>query len=654
MSEVTAPAAITAPPAAPPPSPDPLLRIRWIGYGLLGLQLIGFLIWSAILFGHFAVTWDFATYEQPWYLVAHGNFDPFSTISRIPFWQNDTELMPWVLAPFYWIFRSGLTLAWLQDLSIVVAELVVFSWICDVAKRRDGRRDAVLLTSLGLVLLLANPWTWWTVSFDVHEEVLVIAFVALLVRDLARGSRRIWIWTVPVLLGGAPTTSYLIGIGIGGVIASRKTRAMGAGIVLAGLAYSVFIVVIHGDVGVPLPQHFGYLTTTTGATPPDLTYSGLLKGLAAHPLSIPETLWSKRADMIANLAPGGLIGLGAPLLLPLLLVVTLTNTLSIGYHFAEPLFQSIPIYMLMPVGTVIVLAWILRRHRRTALALGGILAAQAIGWAAVWGPVTPTQWLRVPGSTAATLASLNARIPASDEVLASQGVVGGFSSRTHIYGLSWQGTFPLYGQSWFILVPNEGVEQLSPGATKTLIGLLAGPWHARLVTHQNGVWAFVFNPPPRMKSFNVPGNVAPLPAWTSPGVAGKAVLTGPESTWDVTSTGARGYVADQLEWQAPPGRYVADVTLDASGPVNVEVWNNTGNILLARRTITPTYGTQTIALPVNATTPYLGRVYSGWGPFQAQFVPPPAGERIEVRVWSPGDTFVSVYSADLSPATAAG
>src|SRR3954470_21511865 len=50
--------------------------------------------------------------------------------------------------------------------------------------------------------------------------------------------------------------------------------------------------------------------------------------------------------------------------------------------------------------------------------------------------------------------------------------------------------------------------------------------------------------------------------------------------------GAEGYVADQLEWRAPTGRYVADVTLATSGPVNVEVWNDTGNpaVLLSRRT----------------------------------------------------------------------
>ena len=36
----------------------------------------------------------------------------------------------------------------------------------------------------------------------------------------------------------------------------------------------------------------------------------------------------------------------------------------------------------------------------------------------------------------------------------------------------------------------------------------------------------------------------------------------------------------------------ASVTLSSSGPVNVEVWNNNANVLLARRTVPATSGTQ--------------------------------------------------------------
>jgi hypothetical protein len=52
--------------------------------------------------------------------------------------------MPWVLAPFYWPFRGGAGLLWLQDLSIVGAESAAFAWICDMAGQRCRRKDAAV------------------------------------------------------------------------------------------------------------------------------------------------------------------------------------------------------------------------------------------------------------------------------------------------------------------------------------------------------------------------------------------------------------------------------------------------------------------------------------------------------------------------------
>jgi hypothetical protein len=651
---------VLSPPAqSPPEAPSaalaaPLRRVRQIGYMVLGCQLVFFLAWSAILYHRFALTSDFATYHQPWFLIAHGNLDPYSTISYLPFWQNDAEFMPWVLAPLYWIWPHDVLLLWVQDASVVGAEMVAFTWICELARRRCQGRDAAWLAGLGLVLLAGNPWMWWAVSFDVHEESLVILFTVLLAWDLARGKRRAWAWVVPVLAGGAPSATYVVGLGLGGVLAGQRSRATGAAMMAVGLAYSMLIVLVHGDAGVPLTVHYGYLASASGHLPASLTLLGLVKGIANHPLGVLRTLWAKRIDVIANLAPGGLLGLGASMVLPLVLVVLLANSLSFGFEFAAPMFQSLPIYVLLPVGTVALLGWVVRRHRRTAVVLGCLLGAQALGWAAVWVPQTPSQWLRVPGATASTLASVEAGLPASAEVIASQGVIGRFSGRTHMYAIFGPGPLPVDGETWFVIVPADGIELQSTASAMTLISELAGPLRAVLVTHANGVWVFRWRPPPGVHTITVPGNSSPVPAWTAPGVAGRVVTAGLPSTWHVTSTGDRGYVADELQWQEPPGRYQAQVTLSTTGPVNVEVWNDTGNTLLARQTLTATDGVQTIALPVEATTAYHADVFSGWGPFRADFIPPPAGNHLEVRVWSPGGSVVNVYSAEMTPAAGSG
>ncbi|HEX4090258.1 MAG TPA: DUF2079 domain-containing protein [Trebonia sp.] len=627
----------------------PLHRMRRIGYAVLGVQFACFIAWSTLLYQRYALTWDFATYNQPWYLIAHGDLSPYSTVSRLPFWQNDAEFMPWVLAPLYWLVRNDVLLPWLQDASIVGAEVIAFTWLCELAKRHCQGRDAAWLAGLGLLLLVANPWLWWTISFDVHEEALVIFFTACLAWDLSRGRRRAWVWVLPVLLGGAPSATYVIGIGLGAMLTRRRIRDMGAAIAAVGLVYSVLLVATHADAGVPLARHYGYLVTGSTLAPVGFTSMDLFKGIASHPSAVIATLWDKRSDVMANLAPGGIVGVGSLMILPLMVVVLLANVLSAGYRFSEPLFQSLPIYVLLPVGTTAVVGWLLTRRRRTSFALAGLIAVQALGWTVVWGSHTPSQWLRIPAAEAATLASVQADVSPEAEVVASQGVMGRFSSRLKIYGLSApNSTVPVAAGTWFIVTPTTGIETLPPGPSLRLIGDLAGPLHATLVTHANGVWAFRYSPPPGVSHVHVPDGDHPLPAWAAAGAAGLPVLAGQVGDWHMAATGAQGYVSDGLEWLEPPGPYQAAVTLSAAGPVNVEVWDDTTGALLARRSITGTSGTQRVVMPVAAPHAPNAVDYAGWGPFHADFALPPLGQNLEVRVWSPGGEAVDVYSADLT------
>jgi hypothetical protein len=645
MTEATAAAAhaIAETRAAPG---GPLRLVRRIGFAALGLKLAAFGFWSALLYHRFALTPDFAQYQQAWYLIAHGNLNPYDTVGNFGFWQNHAEFIMWPLALLYWVFPSGVLLLWIQDVGVVGAELVAFLWLCEIALRHLPARDARWLAGAGLVLLAINPWSWWAVSFDFHAECLAVLFTALLAWDLANGRRRAWAWVLPLLACGDVAGTYLFAIGLGFLITRRDARIRGAVMACLGLAGLLLISVIHGNEGSGHGfQAYDYLAAP-GYTS-SLSLPALMKGLATHPGQVLAKLWSKRIDLWANLAPSGLAGLAYPLLLPLIVVVVISNNLFPGFLFAEPLFQSLPLYVFLPVATVGVLGWLTRRLRLAGLLATGLLVAQAIGWSAVWAPPTVHQWLRVPGPTAATLARLQGRIPASAAVFASQGVVGGFGGRTDVRPLN--GHLPIQpGQDWFIFTPWTGIETQATADAMVFAGRLAGPMHARLVTDANGVWAFRWNPPPGTGRLRVPGGTLPLPAWTAPGAAGRAVLTGPPAGWHVMSTGREGYVADRLEWQRQPGRYRASVTLSSAGPVSVEVWNDTGNVLLARQSIPSTNGIQTITLPVAATAGYRATIYGGWGPFQAKFGAPPAGESLEVRVWTPGGGNVNVYSARIA------
>lgn len=635
--------------AAPRTCPAPgqeLHQVRRIGYLVLGLKLACFAFWSALLYRHFALTPDFAQYQQAWYLIAHGNLNPYDTVGHFAFWQNHAEFIMWPLALLYWVFPNGVLLLWLQDIGVVGAELVAFLWACELAQRYRPGRDARWLAGAGLLLLAVNPWSWWSVSFDFHAECVAVLFIALLARDLANGRRRALVWALLVLACGDVAGTYVFGVGLGVAIAGRAARRRGAMMALAGVLAVLFISVIHGNAGSGHGlQAYDYLAAPghKGA----LSMPRLAAGLATHPAAVLAKLWSKRLDLWANLASSGLLGLAFVPLLPLMGVVIAANDLFPGFLFSEPLFQSLPIYVLLPVGTVAVLGWLTGHRRRLGLALTALVVAQAIGWSAVWSPRTPQQWQRVPGSTAATLAWVQARIPGSAAVFASQGVVGRFASRLDVRPMN--GNLPIRpGQDWFVFTPWVGIQTLNTAAAMVFAGQLAGPMHATLVTDANGVWAFRWIPPAGVRRLSVPAATQALPAWTAPGAAGRAVLSGPSSGWHVTSTDREGYVADRLEWSRSPGEYQMSVTLSATGPVNVEVWNDSGNTLLTRSSLPSTNGIQTITVPVRATTGYYHPVYAGWGPFRARFGDAPRAQRLEVRVWTPGGETVNVYGARLA------
>jgi hypothetical protein len=628
------------------PVPNGSLRqVKRIGLAILALKLAGFCVWSGLLYQRFSLTPDFAQYQQAWYLIAHGNLNPYDTVGNFAFWQNHGEFIMWPLALLYWVLPGGAGLLWMQDAGVIGAEVVAFLWACQLAQKYRPGRDAAWLAAAGLVLLVINPWSWWSVSFDFHAECLAVLFIALLAWDLANGRRRAWLW-IPLLVAcGDVAGTYIFGLGLGLALAVRGQRIRGVVVAGLGIFAVLGISAIHGNLGSGHGlQAYDYLAAPGYSG--SLTLTQLLTGLATHPVAVLAKMWSKRVDIWANLGASGLLGVAFLPLMPIMAVILVSNDLFRGFLFSEPLFQSLPIYVLLPAGTVAVLAWLARRWRKTALVVTALLVVQAIGWSAVWSPRTVPQWERVPASTAATLAAVLKQIPPQDAVFASQGVVGRFSERRDVRPMN--GHLPIQqGHDWFVFTPWVGIETQKPAAAMVFAGQLAGPMHARLLLDKNGVWVFRWTPPPGVHRLTVPAGATPLPAWTAPGAAGRAVLSGAPSSWHVTSTGQRGYVADRLEWARLTGQFQALVTLSSTAPVNVEVWDNTGNVLLTRESLPSTDGKETITLPVNAARDYRKPLYGGWGLFQAKFGGGPKGERLEVRVWTPGGGTVNVYAAQL-------
>lgn len=629
----------------------PFAWLRWTGIALLSAQGVAMLIWSTLLWHRFALTSDYAVYHQAWWLIAHGHFDPLNSTQNHSFWRNDMELLIWPLALLGVLFPHGPALLYVQDLALVIAELVAWQWISTTAVMESQPWPSILPIA-GLILLLGNPWTWWVVSFDVHMEVLGLPFVMLAAYELTHKSRRrLWLWVFLSLLSSTVVATYVAGLGLGS-LTSRRWRHKGAILLGAGTGWTLIVAMAHLDKGAPPNVMYGYLAGKQFT--PHASLSGMLIYISSHPNVVASALWAHREDIWANISAPGLLGALDPLVLGVCLPALLANELIRGYIFGEPLFQSVVIYVAVPVGTVLVLSWLYRRVPRLALVLAVAVALNTIGWAFVWLPQVRRTWLNVvPPASAAVLARAEAMIPSSAEVVTSNGVMGRFSDHVYLYQQPAPGGYvPVRAADvWWVIAPAVGIDLVPAEASDALVTALAGPMHAQLILHGAGIWVFRWLPTGHVRAVRVPSPMSgSVPAWSFGAPSGVAVLDGPSPSWHLESDGSPGYVLDKDYWEEPPGLYRATVTLASSVPTYVEVWNATGDVLLTRRELPPTNGLSTLSIMVNARRHYTPKQFTGWGPFRALFVPPPSDDQLEVTVWSPGGGIVEVKSVELVPA----
>ena len=567
--------------------PVALRRARIVGFALIGVQLIGLGWWSYVLASRYALTKDFAEYEQAAFLLAHGHLNPYSTIVSNTFWQDHGDFMFLPIALVQALWLHPVVLSWAQDLAIVGAEAIAFAWICEIAARRaqHDRRLVlpVLLIALGVVLLVANPWIAWGLSFDYHVEAVSTLFLLATLYDLHHDRRRVWVWVVCCLLSGDIGGTYIVASGISGVLVSRSLWRRGVAIAALGLATLIAFSLLHFNHGTNSHAYGPLVFANGSAENSGQAFSAItiLTSVLEHPARAMHILWQNRGDAWANTSPVGIVGLFWLPVMPVLILILAEGQLA-SQLFAAPGFQNLPIASLAAVGTVAICSAVAGRHlgrkRWLAPSLIALLMANAIAWAVVWLPQVKINWLRVTPAAAMTLKSIESKIGSQDEVLVSQGIVGGFAYRPAIYPLfSPTITVPVRATKvWIILAPSQGVETASVSGVYEDIDELSTDPSMRLVVAKDGIWAFAWKVPPGVRTLELkPSSHAYTPAWTVPGKAGIAIDIGPERDWHVASTAQVGDVIDHDYWRELPGAYTARVTLAVSSTANVEVWNTT-------------------------------------------------------------------------------
>lgn len=654
MSRVVDPPAVPGPDTATRRRLDVAL-VRRVGLVALGLQFLGLVIWSTVLADRFSLTRDFAVYHQSFWLIGHGQFDPIDTLQGFPFWQAHGEFLMWPLGLLGDLWPHPVTLLWLQDLAIVAAEAVALAWLCELAA--DSRPTArswlpPLLCASGVVLLVADPWIYWSVSFDFHFEIIGLPFVLLTARALSRspGSRATWWWAVLGLACGGVITTYLLCVGVAGVVAGKRWRRRG---LLLGAISAAWLAVLAGlgaDQAFFLATGYGYLTVGPGQPAPTaLSLGGLVSGVLTHPMHAVRVLWARRVDIYADVSSGGLLGVVLPWVLVPTLVAVLEGALYSKRYpgFIAPGYQVALLFVLVPVGTVWVLAVIGRRRSWVAVVLALVVVANTVAWGAIWIPRTAGRWLSVTPAAAAVLASAARHIPAGDEVIASQGVAGGLSGRRWMYTIGAPGPLPVHTSTvWVLVAPKQGPETVVALVSDAVIAELAGPLHARLVVHRSGVWVFRWRPAPDAR-LEVPATVSTVAGWTVAGPAGTARTTGPVAGWSAASSGRPGAVVSGDRWQLTKGRYRADVGLSSSVPVVVQAWDVTAGRVLASRIVAPNPRRATTSLSFGLARVSPQHPDNGVGPFSTLQVPPPAGDDVEIRVRTPGGGSVDVYAVGV-------
>lgn len=621
-------------------------RVFQIGRAFLVLQLVWLIVFSTVLFTRDALTFDFSIFNQARWLIVHGQLDPFDTVVGYRYFDSHGELLMWPLAEVTRLPPHGLMLLWAQDVAAVGCELVVLSWARVVlrASSWSSRAASVALGALA-VMLVADPWSYVSVAFDFHFEVIGAFFALLAARDLWRGRPAwAWLWAALTWTAGDVCTLYIVGVSATALVATRHRRAAAAMLLLT-LAWFGFLTAIHADRGSGLASGYGYLA---GRLPVgSVRMSQIAVGALHHPGRVIGHMWSDRGNLWANASPAGLAGLASIWGLVPAAVALIPGALAEGHLFAVPSFQNFLAYPFLGLGTILAADRLRQRPRcrRCAPLLVATCAAVTLAWAAVWLPRYPSTWLKVDPSAGRLLDGISGAIPRRAEVVVSQGVAGRLSGRPDVrLLLDSVDRVPLDGQIvYFVLAPDQGIE-MPVAETEAVLLQVSELSGSTLVMQRAGIWVWRWRPSPGQHVITLGRSTTEAPAWTFPGAAGVGVTTGPVADWYVAANGRAGYIVARDYWYERRGAYQATVDLAASSEVSVEVWNASTGELLARRLVSATSGHAHVTVAFRQALRGSAPVFRGLGILRIQPVPPPQGWPVEIRVFTKAGGTVSVYS----------
>lgn len=496
------------------------LRIAWfVGLAVFAVQLILLVNHSWYLWDHFDLTADFGQYSQAWQQIATGHLNPYDTTYAwfyphygYPFYQADLELIMWPLSLLYWVWPHAIDLLIVQDAALAGAGLVAYRWSLEhMQLHAPNRRFAIVVGGCVGAVLVLNPWTYWAASYDYHSEPLATLFILLAGRDLWSDRRRGWIFVGLALLCSNVAASYVVALGLAALISGGRRWRTGLILVGAGVVWLALVGLVHSGKGAALGA-YAYLDNKASVNDSIGGIFTIVSGMVFHPHIAGHVVTSRWGEIYKFVGGAGTIGVFSAIGGPMALVVLAPSALNSSPAFISDIggSQNIMAVMAVAVGIAMLATWLTRQggqlDRRWHVGLAALALAVAAGaviqtavLSAHWTPMSGQMFAKVDSATAAELAAVEARIPAQDETVVSQGVVGRFAQRHAFYPyfdvFADGQTVPLFGHTvYVVLVPRQGVEGATPEATMAAVKLMRDVG-AHEVAARDGVYTFAWQVP---------------------------------------------------------------------------------------------------------------------------------------------------------------
>ncbi len=623
---------------------------RWVVL-ILGLQFVAMCFWSLVLLWHYSESVDFAMRYQAWWKIAHGHFNPYTTPLGRFFISDHFELINWPFAPLANIWPHMGWILWVQDGFVLSAECGAIAILRHYMPATWWPREwpAIKVLTIGAAAMALSPWTWYTVSNDVHYQTsgaiglsIWFFYFGLKKRWFSAGFFALLTFSVADVAG-----TYIIALALSLAIIHRKSlkSLMWIGLyVIAGVLWGSVATMFHGSVGTNFAVHYGYLLGPKGSyAVAHGTMVKVLLGILKHPLLAWSHFKTSLGSWLSYCSSTGFLGMFNPISILAQLVMVQTGLSGKIGRLATIPWETFPATLTMVPASILTWGWVANKTRgqfRRVLTkyVPWFLVLNTALWSVVWLPRVQLDYARMPSSTMVALAQAQKYVKPTDATFVSFGIIGLYSNRTYDYKLGYAHSDHFWTKTTdFIVVPWSAIENLYPAQHLALVTALASLPGATMPMHRDGVFIVQEHRTQTLQGFSPQRHIAlqPIAMWLSQTLTPVNHCRDVLKLCTVATGNQRGTINYGLTWNLASGKWHVHLNIHSTAPLTVEFWDNTTDKLLIRRTFENSVGPQDFNYRMHSTGK--PKLYTGWGPYQFRQLPPgDTNDPVELRIMKTG------------------